>query len=237
MAGLVEAATAIMSGAERRLETIANNIANVSTPGFKRQMSFSEALSGARAGGAAGLPSLSQRTDLTQGRMSSTGNPLDLAIGGPGFFQLRAGDKIVYSRQGQFRLAGDGTVVNAQGYVLQQAGGGDLVLERASVEILADGNVIDGGRPVGRIAVVAPGPDSKPAALGGSVFELPGGGEEVAAPELRQGMVEASNVSMGDEMTGMMGTLRQAEVGARLVQVYDDLLGRAISSFGQGGGR
>ena len=52
---------------------------------------------------------------------------------------------------------------------------------------------------------------------------------------LRQGMVENSNVSIGDEMVAMTAAVRQTETGARLVQIYDDLLGRAISSFGQGG--
>jgi flagellar basal-body rod protein FlgF len=168
--------------------------------------------------------------------MSGTGNPLDLAISGAGFFQLRAGSEIVYSRQGQFRLAADGTVVTPQGHVLQQAGGGDLVLERAAVEILEDGTVLDGDRPVARIALFAVAEGGVAEALGGSLFGIAENvAEEVAAPQLRQGMIEASNVSLGDEMVAMMAVLRQAESGARLVQVYDDLIGRAITTFGQGG--
>ncbi len=88
--------------------------------------------------------------------MSDTGNPLDLAIGGAGFFRVRSGDAILYSRQGQFRRAEDGRVVTLQGHVLQAAGGGDLVIDRADVVIARIGQVVDGGWPVGRIALYAP---------------------------------------------------------------------------------
>lgn len=241
MPGLIEAATAILSASERRLELVSNNVANASTPGFKRQLGFSGAAAAAlpfaaRSPGAAAaaMPGFTTRPDLAQGKMSATGNPLDLAISGAGFFQLRAGNEIVYSRQGQFRLAEDGTVVTPAGHVLQQAGGGDLVLERAGVTILEDGNVLDGERPVGRIALWAPaGPEVRVEALGGSLFAIAGEAAEAEVAGLRQGMVEASNVSMGDEMVAMMAAVRQAEGGARLVQLYDDLMGRAITAFGQ----
>lgn len=257
MQGLIESATAILSGSERRLETVSNNVANVATPGFKRQMSFSEVLSRGAVGGAQFLPGLADmpsdhasdalpdvraRSDLTPGKLSATKNPLDLAISGEGFFQLRAADRVVYSRQGQFSLAADGTVVTPQGHALQQAGGGDLVLDRAEVRILADGTVLDGDRSVGRIGVYAAANDLAAGDLqatagvqanGGSFFSIPGEAVEIAAPALRQGMVEASNVSMADEMVTMMAAVRQAEGGARLVQLYDELMGRAITAFGQ----
>jgi flagellar basal-body rod protein FlgF len=237
MSGMIDSALAIMSGAERRLATIANNVSNVTTPGFKRQVSFVEAVGGNAAELSPG-PSLSLglRSDLTAGRMTETGNPLDLAIVGDGFFRLRADDRILYSRHGQFSRADDGTMINQLGHVLQQAGGGDLVLDRDDVEILRDGNVLSGGSPVARIAVALPADPATLEAYGGSSFLIPEEAvEEVAAPELRQGMIEASNVSLGDEMAAMMIALRQAETGARLVTLYDELLGRAITTFGQTG--
>jgi flagellar basal-body rod protein FlgG len=235
MSGLVEAATSIMSASERRLETISNNVSNISTPGFKRQVSFSDVLAGTASGGVAGQQ-MRVHSDLAQGKMSSTGNPLDLAISGSGFFQLRSGEELVYSRHGQFRRAEDGTVVNQQGHRLQQVGGGDLVLENAAVEILADGTVLDAGRPVARVGVFAPAEQAQVQPLGGSMFAIAADAlDEVERPELRQGMIEASNVAIGDEMVAMMAALRQAESGARLVQLYDDLIGRAITAFGQGG--
>ena len=235
MPGLIESATAILSSTERRLETISSNVANASTAGFKRQVNFADVLAG--GGRTADGTTLRLHSDMAQGRLNRTENPLDIAISGGGLFQLRAGDEIVYSRQGQFRLAEDGTVVSGQGYVLQQAGGGDLVLQSASVQITEDGAVLDQGRPVGRIAVYAPAEGVRLAPTGGGTVFVAEAGEmeEVASPALRQGMIEASNVQLGDEMVAMMAALRQAEGGARLVQVYDDLLGRAITAFGQGG--
>lgn len=230
MQGLIESASGILSASERRLESVSNNVSNISTPGFKRQISFEEVMSGREA---ASSDALRHRADLTQGQLSKTGNPLDLAISGPGFFRLRSGDEILYSRQGNFRIGADGAVVNTQGHILQQAGGGDLVLERAGVEILEDGTVLDGERPLGKIGVYVAADPAVLKPLGGSTFAAGENAmEDAPASALRQGMVEASNVVLGDEMVTMMATVRQAEGGARLVQIYDDLLGRAISTFG-----
>jgi flagellar basal-body rod protein FlgG len=232
MQGLIESATGILSASERRLESVSNNVSNISTPGFKRQVSFEDVMSGRES--VAGT-ALQHRADFSQGQMSRTGNPLDLAISGGGFFRLRAGDQILYSRQGQFTVAADGTVINRQGHVLQQSGGGDLVLERASVEILEDGTVLDGSRPIAKIGVYAAADPAALRSLGGSMFAgREDAMEEAPAAGVRQGMVEASNVVLGDEMVAMMTTVRQAEGGARLVQIYDDLLGRAIATFGAG---
>jgi flagellar basal-body rod protein FlgF len=235
MPGLVESATAILSATERRLETVANNVTNLSTPGFKRQISFTDLIPTQSADPVADLmPHI--RSDLGQGRLAETGNPLDLAVSGAGFFRLRAGNAMVYSRQGHFRLAEDGTVVSPQGHVLQQAGGGDLVLDRAAVKILADGTVLDQDRPVARIGLYSAAEGSSAQPLAGSLFAIPEDSvEESAGGQLRQGMTEASNVSLGDEMVTMMAALRQAEGGARLVQLYDDLMGKAITAFGQDG--
>ncbi|RHW18969.1 flagellar hook basal-body protein [Sphingomonas gilva] len=231
MSGLVESATAIMSASERRLEIVSQNISNASTPGYKRVQGFADVLAIRTAEPA----SLVSRTDMAQGTMRSTGNPLDLAISGAGFFLLRDGDALVYSRQGQFRRAEDGNVVNAQGHVLQQAGGGDLQLATAAVEIVEDGTVLDGGRPIARLALFAVRDGMEIESAGGSRFTAAEGVmEDAPAAIVRQGMLESSNVEMSQEMVTMMAAMRSAETGSRLVQIYDDLIGRAITNFGGG---
>lgn len=235
MSGLVEAASAILRASERRLEAASRNVANITTPGYKRQISFSDLMSAKRSDPDL-LPEIGVRSDFAPGKLGTTGNPLDIAISGDGFFALRDDGTTLYSRQGQFSRAADGTLVTPQGYVLQQAGGGDLVVDRAAVTIEQDGTIVDGGRPVARIGVYVADRAAAIRALDGSAFQIDQGhATEVANPMLRQGMVEASNVSVGDEMVTMMASLRQAESGSRLVQTYDDLLGRAITTFGQGG--
>ncbi|MGK6317917.1 flagellar hook-basal body protein [Sphingomonas sp. DT-204] len=229
MSGLVDSATSVMSASSRRLEIAALNVANASTSGFKRL------LRGTDYRGIQFSDALAQiRTDPSPGKILETGRSLDLAINGPGYFQLRSGDRIVYSRQGSFALAADGTVVTPQGYVLQQSGGGDLVLSDSQVQILADGTVIEDDRPVARIATFRPAGKDVARPIDGSVFEMAeAAAEEVSNPSLRQGALEASNVSFGDEMIAGMIAVREAETGAKLIQTYDDLVGRAIQTFGQ----
>jgi flagellar basal-body rod protein FlgF len=230
MSGLIEAASAILSASERKLEATANNVSNLSTPGFKRQVTFSELMPNQ-----SDWPSNATRADLTQGKLNSTGNPLDIAITGPGFLQLRSAKQVFYSRQGQFRVEADGAVVTPQGLVLQQQGGGDLTLDNAAVKVLEDGTVLDDGKPVAHIAVFASTDESGLQAVGGSLFKAPEMAmQESTSAGIRQGMLESSNVSLGDEMVTMMTAMREAEGGSRLVQTYDDLIERAVTTFGLG---
>ena len=216
------------------MEATANNVANMTTPGFKTQRLYSDVSAGTDLRAAETL--LRRHLDFAQGRLTKTNNPLDIAVSGPGMFRLRSADgSVAFTRSGQFKLAEGGRVVTAQGLVLQGADGSDLVLPDADIRIAADGTVTHGGRPIARLALYQPAAGTGLQPLGGSLFAAPGWAmEEVAAPELRQGMAEASNVRLAEEMMSMMDALRQAEGGARLIHIYDDLMGRAITTFGQG---
>jgi flagellar basal-body rod protein FlgG len=232
MSGLIESAAAILSSSERRLEVAAHNVSNISTAGYKRQLSFADAIQSG-VPGTTTSSELRVRRDLRQGALTQTGNPLDLAISGAGFFQLRAGDALIYSRQGHFQHGPDGSVVTPQGYTLQQAGGGDLIIDRADMTIARDGTVLDGGTPIARIAVYAARADAALEAFGDSHFTAAADAMEIETDAfVRQGSIENSNVSSEDEMVGMLAAVRQSETGARLVQVYDELLGRALSTLG-----
>jgi flagellar basal-body rod protein FlgG len=223
-----------MMMAQRRLDIVSRNIANVSTPGYKRKIGFNEAINGARNL----LPNIAARVYAEQGKLEATGNSMDLAISGEGYLKLRNGDAFLYTRQGQFRRDADGLLVTPQGYVLQQAAGGDLVTDR-EVAIEQDGTVLAAGVPIARIALERPTSAAAMTPVGESFFASVGarGMEEVDGARLRAGMIESSNVSLGDEMTQSMLALREAESGARLIRIYDDLMGRAVTMLGQGGGR
>lgn len=229
MSGLVDAAAAMMRMSSQRIDNAALNIANVSTPGYKRQVRPS-----ATADAVFNATLEKMRVDLRGGKLSETARPLDVAINGDGFFQMRAGERIVYSRQGAFHADGEGHLVGPQGYVLQQRGGGDLIVGGSAVTVTSDGNVLDGERAIGRIAVMRARDTAAVEAIDGGTFAIADDAvEAIDAPSLRPGALEASNVSLGDEMVGMMGAMRGAETGARLIQLYDDLMGKAISSLGQ----
>ncbi|WP_109807756.1 flagellar hook-basal body protein [Sphingosinithalassobacter portus] len=233
MSDFVECATSIMVAAERRLESVARNVSNISTPGYKREIPFSDLISKSSADTAA---MRSVRYDHSQGGLTETGNALDVAVSGNGYFRLRNGNQYVYSRAGQFALASTGEVVNPQGMVLQQAGGGDLVLDHGAVTIEADGVVLDAGVPVSKIGVFAVVDEAMPAAATNGFALLDDCEIElVDTPVLRQGMLESSNVDLGDEMVSSMQASRGFETGARLVQTYDELLGRVFSTLGRVG--
>src|SRR5262245_50188482 len=102
--GLLELGEILLSASQRRLEVVSANVANATTPGFKRTDAFENALSEAVSRNSA----LSTVTDFDQGALRATGRPFDLAISGPGFFQLRGENGAYYSRSGQFERLPDG---------------------------------------------------------------------------------------------------------------------------------
>lgn len=233
MSGLVESALAILSGAGHRTRVASDNIGNMTTPGYKARVAFQAALND--AGTDLAVPDM--RTNFAQGPLRATGNKFDFAIQGGGFFAIASADgQIHYTRQGHFQRAEDGRLVTAAGYALQQSGGGDLVIQHDRVDVTAEGIVLDGGQPVGRIALAAPVEGARLAPISGSVFAASEGRmDEALEASVRQGMLEGANVSMGEEMLSLMTATRQAETGARLVQVYDELMGRAFTTLGQRG--
>lgn len=222
--------------AEQRLDVVARNVANLSTPGYKRRIGFADAIAaGAASATSVDSATIAVRHDHAQGQLSQTGNPLDLALSGKGLFRVRAGEATLYTRQGQFRRDADGLLVTPQGYVLQQVGGGDVVVDATMPVVRPDGTVVDGDRPVARIAIERATDTTALTAVGESFFfAAPDVMTDAEGTMVRQGMTEGSNVSLGDEMTQSMMAMRQAESGARLIQLYDELMGRAVSAFGGG---
>lgn len=232
---ITEIAAQILARAEDRAEIAAQNITNASTPGYRRRVSFSEMMAPVEA--QAGAPRRPVRigaaADFSAGQLTETGSPTDLAIGGRGFFAVRGEDAILYTRQGQFRRDEDGRLVTASGLALQSVDGGDVVVGSAPFQVALDGTVTRSGEPLARIALV----DFEDRALlaadeGGAFSAGDAAPVAVAAPAIRQGMLESSNVNMGDEMVAMMEAVRRAETGQRLVTTYDDLMGRMLNLFG-----
>jgi len=241
MGAFVDSVSSILSRVEKRVEIAAQNVSNAATPGFKRGMSF-EAMAGvSHANMSSDLTGKSAASsgfalDFTPGQLQVTGNPTDLAIAGAGFFALRTkSDALLYTRQGQFQRDSDGRLVNAQGASLQLCGGGDLVLKPGDFSILTDGTVIQSGEAMGRLVIAEFEDRSAVRYTEDGLYSAP----EAAVsfmddPSVSQGALEASNVSMGVEMMTIMAALRQAQAGQHLMNMYDDLMGRAVTTFGQG---
>lgn len=170
----------------------------------------------------------------------------DLAISGDGFFVVRSGDRLLYTRDGQFSIDGDGRLVTADGWVLQ-ASGGDAVLDGPSARIDEDGSIHTAetssgtaanafsGVPLAKLTIVDFADHDALTPQGNGRYAAPAdAARELDSPRVEQGMIEASNTSTATEMLTIMAALRSAESGQRIVQLYDELLAQAGASFGQG---
>jgi flagellar basal-body rod protein FlgG len=240
-----------------RMRVIANNLANVNTTGFKKDRAEFETLayqtmtvpgapSSAENRYAVGLALGSgvQMTGTarvnTQGAMSQTDNPLDLAIEGDGFFQVQRPDGTTgYTRAGNFSLSAEGQIVTSDGMRLQPE---ISVPEGAtSVTIGADGTVSaqlqgqSAPTELGRIELARFVNPSGLQALGGNVYaeSAASGTPQVGAPgldgrgALRQGSLEGSNVNVVQELVDMIETQRAYEVNSKMISATDEMLRNA----------
>ena len=209
------------------LEVTARNISQGSAPGYKRQVfTFeSDALG----------PATRLSVDHGPGALVPSPGVLDLAVEGGGFLMVQAGGQTLLSRGGQFERGPEGLLVNAAGHVLLDEGGSPISVGSSDIDIQAHGTVLHRGLPVSRLAFVQPEEGVKLAALGGTLFAAQATRPaDLTTSQVRQRMLEKTNVETAAEMTNMMLALRMAEVGARLVQTYDGISGQAITTLGRG---
>ena len=243
MPSAVDIAARLMADDLFRLNVVSQNLANAGTAGYKRELvatrPFVEYLqAGMPVAGAApwlpiALPSATGVVDHRQGTLMRTGNPLDLAIEGDGFFELAAGTGTVYTRQGSFRLDGQGRLVSPAGLPVMGMSG-ELLLAGAQPQIDAQGRVSEGGRQVGQIKVVRFARPAGLVPLGAGLYRAGAAGESAAdTAQLRQAFLESSNVAALPEMVRMIELVRRFEAAQKIVQNYDGMLGGAIRTLGE----
>ncbi|MEM1051294.1 MAG: flagellar basal body rod C-terminal domain-containing protein [Pseudomonadota bacterium] len=231
--GLLEIASATMRGGERRIEIAAQNTVNAETPGYKAQIAFSEVEADADAiVSELNVPQISFEFKSAQGAIFDTGETLDLAIDGTAYFLVRDGDNYSFIRAGKFGIAADGALIDGQGRVLQLASGGDATTSTYALEILPDGTMLDGNAVLGTIGLFEPAePNIGRTLTSEGLANL----SEAETSEIRQAMLERSNVTLSDEMVELMKAQRQIESGAQIIRAYDQLIDRAINTFGRSG--
>jgi flagellar basal-body rod protein FlgG len=232
MAGLAELGAVMMDVSQRRIETTAGNVGNLSTPGFRARRVFQTLLDGA-----SGLPAtqVAMPRPTAPPTLKLTGNALDIAVAPPASLLLRAGTALYPAGSAQLRRDAEGRLVDGMGRILQAAGGGDLVLAEGTPSILRDGTVLVDGRPEARIGLFALDRGTGLAndlGPGLPLDAMPAAADEAV---LRQGAVIPSDVDLAAEMVELGKARRDAEAGARIFQIYDELLGKAASSFGETG--
>jgi flagellar basal-body rod protein FlgG len=231
MAGLAELAAVMMDASQRRIETTANNVSNMSTPGFRTRRVFQSLVDQPRA-----MPAISIRVPPRQSPVAFkvTGNALDIAVSPPATLLFRAGDRLFAANSAQLRRDGEGRLIDGMGRILQAAGGGDLVVGSGSPVVQRDGVVLIDGQPAGRIGMFSFGDASSADAIlqGISAEAVP---ETVDDAVLQQGTLISSDVDLAAEMVELAQAGRGAETGAKIFQLYDELLGKASSAFGGAG--
>src|SRR4051812_17587325 len=153
---------AAASGLRARMESLdmlANNLANAETGGYKTDREFYSLYVAPEASGAdapVSMPVIERTwTDFSQGAIRPTGNPLDFALSGKGFFAVDGPGGPLYTRQGAFRLSPAGVLVTTEGYPVRLAGGTQLQTSSpAPLEVAPDGAVSQEGQPLGKLAVM-----------------------------------------------------------------------------------
>lgn len=223
------------SGLMREIQIVANNIANSSTAGFRREeLIFAEHV--ARAGTE---PSLSvadgrvRHVDLSQAGLSATGAMFDLAISGPGFFLVETPEGNRLTRAGAFTPSADGELVTPDGYrLLDEAGGAVAVPPGAAVTIAEDGTASVAGRPIARIGLWEPEDPTALSHRSGTMFD--GGALQPAeGGSIRQGFLEDSNVSPLSEVARLVEVQRAYEVGQKFLEAEDDRIRGLIQTLGR----
>ncbi len=249
---------AALSGAiaqNQRLDSIANNLANANTAGFKKDsIQFKEYLTTLeKQPDVMQIPRVpasvesfydmqgidrgyvdanSVTSDFSQGSLMSTGNKLDVAIEGDGFFEVLTPNGARFTRSGNFKIDSQGNLISSSGFPVLRAGAGDpaqrlINLKSPNVTVAYNGEVFDGNENLGKLSVVQFDQKDALAKEGMTLYSLrPNYNVNAAAAtdaKIHQGFLEASNVNIVQEMTDMISATRIFESNQRAIKAYDQI--------------
>jgi flagellar basal-body rod protein FlgF len=222
------------------LELLANNLANASTGGYKADREFYSLYRAAEASDSTATMPLIERqwTDHSQGTVHATGNPLDVALSGPGYFAVDGPAGPLYTRNGNFQVSPQGRLVTSEGYPVRGTAGAVLTLDPARpVEIDRGGTIRQAGRVIGQLDI---GDFTSTASLtkqGKTYFRADPAVRPVVAPQtvVGQGQLEASNVGTAESAVRLVNVMRQFEMLQRAVALGGDMNRKAIEEVARVG--
>lgn len=223
---------------EKRMDTIANNVANMNTAGFRAEgVKFDTLISHTGGDSVAFASSGEPYISREAGPMSFTGNSLDAAIGGDGWFALQSPAGTVYTRDGRFHLTALGELQSVKGYSVLDPGGGPITLDPSAgpVEIAEDGSISQGGKKLGSLGLFLLPDQAKLARYDNSAVRsnLPGEqAEDLTTNTVRQGYVEGANVNPILEMTRLIAVSRAFDNAVAAIQQSDSKSEDSIRALG-----
>ena len=244
--GIYQGAAAL-TACENWQQITSRNIASATVPGFHRtEVSFAGVLADStRTGGnsqsgqtvRASMPKSVSKLDLQPGELRQTGEDLDFAIQGSGFFKVQRADGTAgYTRDGGFHVNAERVLVNRQGYTVQGDGGPvTLRTEGGRVSVNADGTIIQGDKEVGKFAVFDFADKEKIRNTDDGLLESSDKNVQPTAvqrPEILTGAIESSNVRPLQEMVNLITLSRSFEAAQRIIQINDDASDKAIQTLG-----
>ena len=226
-------AAAGMAAQQQRMDALSNDVANVNTSGYKRvRLGFRDLIyqqdgtGGPRTGSGAAAVQLGRSFD--EGSLQQTGNPLDVAIEGEGYFQVRRqSGQVALTRAGSFQVDQRGALVTANGDRLVPPITVPRGVDPKSISIASDGTVSAGNRRLGRIQIVTVPSPTGLTPVGDGYFATSaasGGIRRAPAARLQQSALESSDVQLADVMTDMLDAQRSYSMASKAIHMQDQMM-------------
>ncbi len=212
----------------KNLEIVSNNLANLNTTGFKKELPFSEIMN------QFGNTKIQQLTDFRQGNLTQTNNPMDLAISGNGFFVVHTNNGTELTRNGSFKISNEGYLIDQQGNnVVGQNGLIKIDMrsfeKQKNITISANGEVKYGNETIDTLLIAKMGSPQDSGRSSGVDFSA-AGGYQLANPsdyQVKQGYLEDSNVNPVSEMESMIQISNEYQSASKMITFLDKSLDEA----------
>ncbi len=248
----------------KRTDTLANNLANANTTGFKRDEAISRefepmlikrindginkndvtSFKQFHVGnqfpevGTLGLGSRIDEiaTEHTQGAFETTGNPLDLAISGEGYFAIQTANGVRYTRDGNFYKSANGQIQTVNGQTVLGTNGQGITIPQDTVQIMvgSKGEVYADDQQIGQLQLVQFNNRRAVLKQGNNLyFPQEGAQPQPATGEVQQGLLERSNTNVVSEMVELINNHRLYEAGAKAVTTQDSMLEKSVGEVGR----
>lgn len=234
-----------MTALQRGMDVTANNLANASTNGFKRdglifqdtlqRQMFANGGTGENVGKlGSGAQPVEEFTIRENGAITKTNNPLDMAIASPnGMFAIKSGNQTKYTRDGSFSLDDQRRLVTKSGNPVLDPNGDEINIPTGVMEVQSGGRIMVNGALVAQVGVFDLGPNSRFVKTGDNLFDIEGTTVPLDESPIEASSIEASNVNAIESMLDMIKIGRLFELSQKNIQSQDELLQRLISSLNE----